>query len=126
MNKLGIEPVSEERINIDVLDNPNGVVVKFTGDIDMEDPSIILDPLFEKIHTGVLENSFKEVTADFKELNFLNSSGIKAVAKWIMKLSEVDDTQKYIIKIVHNKDITWQVTSLPTLTFLVPGAVQVE
>ena len=126
MNRLGIEPVSEERIIINVLDNPNGVTVKFTGDIDMEDPSIILDPLFEKVHDGVLENNYKEVMADFRELNFLNSSGIKAVAKWIMKLSEVDDNQKYIIKIVHNKDITWQVTSLPTLTFLVPGAVQVE
>jgi len=126
MNKLGIEPVNEERIIIDVLDSPNGVTVKFSGDIDMEDPSIILDPLFEKVHNGVLENNYKEVMADFRELNFLNSSGIKAVAKWIMKLSEVDDIQKYIIKIVHNKDITWQVTSLPTLTFLVPGAVQVE
>jgi len=126
MNRLGIEPVSEERIMIDVLDSPAGLTVKFTGDIDMEDPSIILDPLFEKIHNGILENRFKEVIADFRELNFLNSSGIKAVAKWIMKLSEVDDSQKYIIKIIHNKDITWQVTSLPTLTFLVPGAVQVE
>lgn len=126
MNRLGIEPVSEERIVINVLDNPNGITVKFTGDIDMEDPSIILDPLFEKVHDGVIENNYKEVLADFRELNFLNSSGIKAVAKWIMKLSEVDDNQKYIIKIVHNKDITWQVTSLPTLTFLVPGAVQVE
>ena len=126
MNKLGIEPVSEERIIIDVLDSPNGVSVKFTGDIDMEDPSMILDPLFERVHNGVLDNNYKEVIADFRELNFLNSSGIKAVAKWIMKLSEVEDTQKYIIKIVHNKDITWQVTSLPTLTFLVPGAVQVE
>ena len=126
MNKLGIETVSEERIKIDILDSPGGVVIKFTGDIDMEDPSIILDPLFEKLHNGVLQNNFREVTADFRDLNFLNSSGIKAVAKWIMKLSEVDDTQKYIIKIVHNKDITWQVTSLPTLTFLVPGAVQVE
>jgi hypothetical protein len=126
MNKFGIEPVKEDRIKIDIVDKPNGVIVKFTGDIDMEDPSLILDPLFEKVHNGVIDNNFKEVIADFKALNFLNSSGIKAVAKWIMKLSEVDDEQKYIIKIVHNKDITWQVTSLPTLTFLVPGAVQVE
>ncbi len=126
MNKFGIEPVKEDRIKIDIVDKPNGVIVKFIGDIDMEDPSLILDPLFDKIHNGIIDNSFKEVIADFKALNFLNSSGIKAVAKWIMKLSEVDDERKYIIKIVHNKDITWQVTSLPTLTFLVPGAVQVE
>jgi hypothetical protein len=126
MNKLGIDTINEERIKIDILDSPGGIIIKFIGDIDMEDPSIILDPLFEKLHGGVLQNNFREVIADFRDLNFLNSSGIKAVAKWIMKLSEVDDNQKYIIKIVHNKDITWQVTSLPTLTFLVPGAVQVE
>jgi hypothetical protein len=126
MNRLKIEPVIEERIKIYVDDNPKGISVRFVGDIDMEDPSIILDPLFDRLHEGVIKLGIREVDADFKELNFLNSSGIKGVAKWIMKLSEVDDDNKYIIKIVHNKDITWQVTSLPTLTFLVPGAVQVE
>lgn len=126
MNKLGVQPVDEERIKISVSDASNGVVVKFTGDIDMEDPSIILDPFFEQIHNGIIDQSLKEVIADFRELTFLNSSGIKAVAKWIMKLSEVEEIKKYVIKIVHNNEITWQVTSLPTLTFLVPGAVLVE
>ena len=51
---------------------------------------------------------------------------IKAVAKWIMKLAMLPADKKYQIRIAHNKAITWQVTSLPTLTFLVPGAVKVE
>ena len=55
-----------------------------------------------------------------------NSSGIKSVAKWIMKLSDLSTDVKYRITIIHNKDITWQVTSLPTLTFLVPGGVKIE
>ena len=126
MNKLNIQVVEEDRIKIEVLDSDSGLIIKFTGDIDMEDPSIILDPLFSKLHDGCVEQGIKSVAADFTELNFLNSSGIKAVAKWIMKLTELDDESKYQIKIIHNKDITWQVTSLPTLTFLVPGAVQVE
>jgi hypothetical protein len=66
------------------------------------------------------------IVADFTGLTFLNSSGIKAVAKWIMKLAMLPPDQKYQIRIAHNKAITWQVTSLPTLTFLVPGAVKVE
>ena len=126
MNKLNIQTVEEERIKIEVLDSEQGVIIKFIGDIDMEDPSVILDPLFSKLHDGAVEEKIANVSADFTELNFLNSSGIKAVAKWIMKLTELDDASKYQIKIIHNKDITWQVTSLPTLTFLVPGAVQVE
>jgi hypothetical protein len=126
MNKLNIEPIAEERIQIDVTDIPDGLQIRFTGDIDMEDPGIILDPLFDKLHRGMISQNLKEVCADFTGLNFLNSSGIKSVAKWIMKLSELSSEIKYLIKIVHNKDITWQVTSLPTLTFLVPGGVKIE
>lgn len=126
MNKLGIDSVIQDKIKIEVSDTATGVMVKFTGDIDMEDPSIVLDPLFEKVHSGVVAKKVPDVVADFQALNFLNSSGIKAVAKWIMKLAMLPADQKYAIKITHNKAITWQVTSLPTLTFLVPGAVKIE
>lgn len=126
MNKLNIDPIVQDKIKIDVADNGAGIKVKFVGDIDMEDPSIVLDPLFERIHSGMVSKKIPDVVADFQGLNFLNSSGIKAVAKWIMKLAMLPADQKYLIKIAHNKAITWQVTSLPTLTFLVPGAVKIE
>jgi len=126
MNKLNIAPIAQDKIKIEVTDEADGVAVKFVGDIDMEDPSIILDPLFEKIHSGMVSSKMPVVSADFQSLNFLNSSGIKAIAKWIMKLAMLPAPQKYNIKIKHNKAITWQVTSLPTLTFLVPGAVKIE
>ena len=126
MNKLNIEPVKQSRISIDITDTASGIGVSFIGDVDMQDPSIILDPLFDKIHGGCVSSGIKEVDLDFKQLNFLNSSGIKAIAKWIMKLGDLSGDKKYVIKIIHNKNITWQVTSLPTLTFLVPGAVKVE
>ena len=126
MNKLNIDNIAQDKIKIEIQDSATGILVKFVGDIDMEDPSIVLDPLFEKIHTGMVAKKIPDVVADFHGLNFLNSSGIKAVAKWIMKLAMLPADQKYQIKISHNKAITWQVTSLPTLTFLVPGAVKIE
>ena len=126
MNKLNIDSFQQDKIKVDIEDTSNGIVAKFVGDIDMEDPSILLDPLFEKMHSGAAAQKLAEVVADFTAPNFLNSSGIKAVAKWIMKLAMLPADQRYAIKILHNKDITWQVTSLPTLTFLVPGAVKVE
>lgn len=125
-NKIGVAPIAQDKIKINVDDTANGIAVRFVGDIDMEDPSIVLDPLFEKIHSSVVIQKIPEVQADFQNLNFLNSSGIKAVAKWIMKLAMLPAEKKYSIKILHNKAITWQVTSLPTLTFLVPGAVKIE
>ena len=126
MSRLNIENIKKDRISIQLEDSNESIKIIFNGDIDMEDPSILLDPFFDKIHQGVIKENMKMVNADFKNLNFLNSSGIKAIAKWIMKLNELSDDERYIIKIIHNKDITWQVTSLPTLTFLVPGGVKIE
>jgi hypothetical protein len=126
MNKLNIASISSEKLFIEVIDNAEGLTVKLVGDVDMEDPSLVLDPLFETLHHGMVAQKIPFVVADFTALNFLNSSGIKAVAKWIMRLAMLPPAQKYLIRIAHNRAITWQVTSLPTLTFLVPGAVKVE
>lgn len=126
MNKLNVNSINQGKIKIDVNDNGEGLSLQFVGDIDMEDPSLILDPLFEKVHQGMISKKVPFVVADFNGLTFLNSSGIKAVAKWIMKLAMLPPDQKYQIRIAHNKAVTWQVTSLPTLTFLVPGAVKIE
>jgi len=126
MNKLNIDPVQQDKLQVEVLDNGEGITVKLVGDIDMEDPGLVLDPFFESVHQGVLVRKIPFVVADFKGLTFLNSSGIKAVAKWIMKLAMLPPDQRYLVRIAHNKAVTWQVTSLPTLTYLVPGAVKIE
>jgi hypothetical protein len=126
MNSLGIEPINQGKVAIDVKDTGSGVAVSIVGDIDMQDPSLILDPLFAKIHSGAMAAGLKVVDFDLRQLTFLNSSGIKAIAKWIMNLASVPADKKYVIKILQNKSISWQTTSLPTLTFLVTGAVQLE
>jgi hypothetical protein len=126
MNKLNIESITQGKASIEVKDTPAGISVIISGDIDMQDPSVLLDPVFEKVHTGCMEKGIKVVEADVRKLMFLNSSGIKAIAKWIMKLAGTSADKKYQIKILQNKEITWQATSLLTLTFLVPGSVVVE
>jgi hypothetical protein len=126
MNSLGIEQIKQGKVSIDIGDIASGVSVTVVGDIDMQDPSVVLDPLFAKIHQGAMGAGLKVVEFDLRQLTFLNSSGIKAIAKWIMGLAAAPADKKYVIKILQNKAIPWQTTSLPTLTFLVPGAVQIE
>jgi hypothetical protein len=126
MNGLGIEEIKQGKVGIEVSDIASGVAVTIVGEIDMQDPSVILDPLFDKIHKGAMAAGLKLVNFDLRQLNFLNSSGIKAIAKWVMNLASAPADKKYVIKILQNKGISWQTTSLPTLTFLVPGAVQLE
>jgi hypothetical protein len=125
MNCLGIEQIKQGKVTIDIGDIASGVAVSIVGEIDMQDPSVVLDPLFAKVHKGVMDAGLKTVEFDLRQLTFLNSSGIKAIAKWIMNLATAPADKKYVIKILQNKAISWQTTSLPTLTFLVPGAVQI-
>ena len=47
MNKLNIEPITQGKVSIEVKDTPTGVAVVIVGDIDMQDPSVLLDPLFD-------------------------------------------------------------------------------
>ena len=126
MNSLGIEQIKQGKVTIDVSDIPSGLAITIVGDIDMQDPSVVLDPLFDKVHKGAMASGLKVVNFDLKQLSFLNSSGIKGIAKWIMNLASAPADKRYVIKILQNKSVPWQVTSLPTLTFLVPGAVQIE
>lgn len=125
MNKLSIETIKQDKVTIEVQDISDGIKVVVSGDIDMQDPSTLLDPFFDKIHNGAISSGIKTVELDVTNLTFLNSSGIKAIAKWIMKLATVEANKKYLIKIIQNKAVAWQATSLQTLTFLVPGSVNV-
>lgn len=125
MSKIGIDNIKEEKFSVVINDTSDGVSVIFAGDIDLADPSVILDPFFKSIHSEALSGKFCIVTGDFTKLAFLNSSGIKAIAKWIMQLASVPADQQYKIKIEYDKEIAWQATSLPTLKFLVPDVVLV-
>lgn len=123
---MNIAGINQDKIKIDIVNEDQGVKVVFSGDLDLADPGPILDPFFGKIHEEIISSSIPSVILDFNDLTFLNSSGIKTIAKWIMKLAVLPEDQKYKMIIRQNKGITWQATSLPTLTYLVPGAVVVE
>lgn len=124
--KLTVKPVDHERVKIAVDETETSLHLQFSGDIDMENPAEILDELFDHCHKDAQALALEEVVLDFQELNFMNSSGIKAIAKWIMKQAPLNQEERYHIRIIHNRKVTWQMTSLPTLTFLLPGIVKVE
>jgi len=126
MNQLDIAPVNQAHASVVVLDNGAGLLVKFVGSIDVEDPGLVFDSLFAKIHDGMVSRKIPFVVADFTELAFWNSSGIKAVAKWVMKLAMLPSDLRYQIRINHNQAVSWQATGLPTLIYLVPGFVELN
>jgi anti-anti-sigma regulatory factor len=86
MNSQNLEATTNGSTTIDVLDGPEGaLLLKFKGSIDQTNPGEFMDPMLDRVHERVLANKVPHVIADFTELQFCNSSGIKALINWVMK-----------------------------------------
>ena len=126
MNKIELEDLKQDKVEIKVSDIDDGIRLQFIGDIDMQDPGPLLNPFFESVHNGMSDAEYTMVEADFTELAFLNSSGIKTLIKWIMRIPQLPEDKRYKIKIIYSGKITWQGTSLKTLIYLAPGSATAE
>lgn len=123
MNKFAPLGFKNESVQIAVEEREGAMVLRFSGNIDHPMPGEFLDPALEAIHQHIVKNAFPEVDADFTALSFLNSSGIKCLIKWIMRQTELPESQKYRIRFLYSSRITWQQTSLKALTYLAPKTV---
>ena len=102
MNRLKIEPLILKSIELAILDHDYGIKIVFDGTIDMIDPYNDIYPFLKNIHNEIVENNIKNVNADFINLKFMNSSGIKTFILWLMLINEVPEEKKYVINIIHN------------------------
>ena len=126
MNKLNIEPLELERVTLSVTDTDEGICVTLSGIIDMREPSLEVLPYLLKVHDETLKNNIKKVTADFSNLTFMNSSGIKSVINWIMKLGDITEEKRYTMIIKHNPEITWQGSTILMMKQLFKNFIVVE
>jgi len=66
----------------------------------------------EELFQEVIETQPKELTLDIRELEYLNSSGIKTIC--VSLILEADDIEGLCMKIVCSKKYTWQLETIPT------------
>ncbi len=126
-NKIGIDVCDKENAKIEVKDNSDGgITVYFHGKINMQNPGAIFGPYFDELHSKIVDSKIKNVIADFTDLQFLNSSGLKSIIRWIMSDAKLPEENQYTIKILYNKEIGWQETSLTTFKDLVPELIEDE
>jgi hypothetical protein len=125
MGKISIEDFNAESATIKCQSGTDDVTLAFLGSIEMQDPGKILDPYFEKLHQLIVSNKIKVVKADFTALEYLNSSGIKCLINWLIRIPALSEDSKYKVSLLYNPEITWQETSLKVLGLLVPNWVEV-
>lgn len=122
MRLKDIETVKGNGLELSIVED----IVKISGNIELEDPSVLITPFFNQVHQIILDENIEKITVDIRELQYLNSSGIRELVGWIMKLDELPDTKKYSIHFLCCHKNLWQETSISTLEFLNPNYITKE
>jgi len=126
MNKFNIDNITTEKATVDLIDTQEGIKILFTGEIDVQNPEPIFLPFFAEIHDKMMENGTPIVELDFINLSFMNSGGIKTLIKWVTKMLNLPDEEKYKFKIIANSTIAWQEASLQMLSRLAPSFIEID
>jgi hypothetical protein len=116
-----------EKATIERVDLPElGPVLRFTGILDEANPGTFLDPLLARIHEEAQAEGLGSLTADLSALAFMNSSGIKAMVKWVMSYRELPAEGRYRLTLRYAPQVTWQQASVKALGLLAKGAVTLQ
>ncbi len=101
---------------------PGGVAgrVRFAGTGEAEGAAV-LDRFLGVLHQQALSRELREVVIELWELEFINSSCLKAMVAWIYKVDT--EGRPYKIRLLRDASLHWQRTSLATLQRLAPEVV---
>ena len=97
--------------------------VLMTGAVEMRDPGGVLNPFWSRIDDELKARGIKRVEVDLRDLNFMNSSGILTLVRWITKAKSHPAEDAYQLVLQYDRNVTWQRTSIPTLAKLAPNVV---
>jgi hypothetical protein len=97
--------------------------VRFAGTGEAEGAAV-LDRYLGLVHQLAVSRELREVTIELEELEFINSSCLKAMVAWIYKVDT--EGRPYKIRLLRDSSLHWQRTSIATLQRLAPDVVSVE
>lgn len=96
---------------------------RFAGTGEAEGAAV-LDRFLAQLHQQALTRELREVTLELMELEFINSSCLKAMVAWIYKVDT--EGRPYKIRLLRDASLHWQRTSIATLQRLAPDVVVIE
>jgi hypothetical protein len=68
----------------------------------------------------------REVVVDMRTLEFMSSGCFKAFVTWIGRLEQLEVAQRYLIRLLSEKNYHWQKRSLGVLVTFAPDVVGLE
>lgn len=118
----GIDSLNAEGLQLIPSLNGDTLNVKVVGAVEMRDPGDLLNPFWINIDEQAIARGVKRVAVDFRDLSFMNSSGILTLVRWITR-AKAHESAPYAIALQYDGSATWQRTSIPTLAKLAPSVV---
>lgn len=97
--------------------------IAFAGTGDVAAIGLLSDYL-KQVHAEAERLALSEVTCDFRQLSFMNSSCFKAFVVWIDTVKNA--ARSYRIRFLTDPSMHWQRRSLEALRRLATGIVSVE
>ncbi len=96
--------------------NEQNNTVQFSGELALSNPSQY-DPI-NALLNEVAHQDLEVLTLDLRNLDFVNSSGISMLSKFVLGMRKKKGTQ---VVVLGSDDIPWQSKSLRNLEKLLPG-----
>ena len=120
MSFENLKLIQEEKFSINNKIIENNLHIIFHGSIDLPDPGIVISPFLIEVHDSIIANESKEVYFDISELSYINSSGIKAIIKFIINILPLSPKKKYKVIFQYDPQKGWQPSSFRPVTMLAP------
>ena len=117
----GFVPLMVETLSIVPRLDGDTLRVAMSGAVEMRDPGDALNPYWTLIDEEARRRNVKVVEVDVQSLNFMNSSGILTLVRWITRCKSTPGCYKLVLR--YDRNVTWQRASIPTLAKLAPNVV---
>ena len=117
--------VAELTVDVDYFARQSVITVRFAGNADLKATDAVRQ-LIGQVHPEAQRLAVTSVRVDFRELEFMNSSCLKAFVIWLQALQEDESGHRYRIVFQADAARYWQERSLSALSCLAPEWVDVE
>lgn len=117
-----VPPLKVDTLTILPLLDGDTLRVAMSGAVEMRDPGEVLNPYWTLVDEEALRRHLKSVELDVRDLNFMNSSGILTLVRWITRCKSHGNSGYHIV-LQYDRNVTWQRASIPTLAKLAPNVV---
>lgn len=117
-----VPPLRVDTLSILPLLDGDTLRVAMSGAVEMRDPGDVLNPYWTLVDEEAMRSRLKAVELDVRDLNFMNSSGILTLVRWITRCKSHGSIGYHIV-LQYDRNVTWQRASIPTLAKLAPNVV---